>query len=249
MSTDARPGTVSVRDFAKWYGPHRQLACTGVDFTAEAGGVTCLAGENGAGKTTLLKALCGVLAPSEGTVSVCGETDGARLRERVGFVPEVPDLPGRLTVQETLFFEALLAPSCTTDSQARDLAATAARDCGLSDVLFRRNRQLSKGYRQRVSFARALSRDVDVLVLDEFSEGLDPSQLARMKSLIKRLSAQKTVIISTHHIAEIQSLCTTLYIMHRGRIAAHGSVPEILQKAGTRTLEDAFLALTEAADA
>ena len=237
---------VRVSSLAKSYGRgmHRTAALRGVDFSASAGTVTGILGLNGAGKSTLLKAVCGIHYPSEGSVDVCGRTDADSIRPLVASVPELPLLDKRLSVRETLYFAAA-AHGVPKEDIAASVLSAAAR-CGLLDVLGSRIGQLSKGYAQRTSLAAAIASGCPVLVLDEFSSGLDPAQLAQVRQLLTELAQSKCVIFSTHRIEEAESLCGSIYILAAGRIAAFGSAESLLRQTGCASLEEAFLSVVEA---
>ena len=145
-----------------------------------------------------------------------------------------------LTVKETLVLEAGLY----SVKDAVDRIKEALSICQLTDVVSFKVKNLSKGYRQRVSLAKALCSDPKVLVLDEFSAGLDPVQTVQLRNNIKKLSEKITVIFSTHHIEEAVSLCKDIYILKRGVIAAHGTAESIAKDNGCHNLEEAFLKVT-----
>ena len=227
------PAEICVRHLCKAYG--ETLACRDVDFIARSGTVTGLLGLNGAGKSTLLKILCGVQYATSGELSVCGETDSAAIRQLCSYVSEIPELDLSFTVKETLWERRAMALE-----QVRRAAAVLE----LEAVFGKKLRTLSKGYRQRVALAKALAADTQVLVLDEFSAGLDPAQIVRLREAIKEQAKEKIVILSTHRIEEALSLCGCIYILHKGSVAAHGSVEELLAEAGKQNLEEAFLCFT-----
>lgn len=235
---------VSASSLTKIYGKknRRSVALDRVDFRAERGGITGILGLNGAGKSTLLKALAGAHYATSGAINVCGSSLPVEFRRLVGFVPESPSLDPRLTVSEILMRGAMIhglsAASCGR------AVRSAARTCGIEDVLLSRAGSLSKGYAQRVSLALALSWSPRVLILDEFSGGLDPAQQAVLKAELRKLSSSMTIILSTHHMAEAEELCSRIYILSGGRVRAEGSAEELISLCGASDLEDAFLRLT-----
>lgn len=235
---------VTAESFSKVYGHgrHKVMACSCIDFRAEDGGITGLLGANGAGKTSLLKALCGMHYASSGTVRVCEETDSAIIRRIAGFVPETPELDGALTVKETLHQEALLHG--IIKSRVFIEVERVLKSLELEEVLNKKTSVLSKGFRQRLSLAKALVFNPKVLILDEFSGGLDPAQIISVRNLIKSFSKSGTVILSTHNIEEAHALCSYIYIMNRGKIIANGTAEDITVSTGKKTLEDAFIWLT-----
>ena len=237
MLTDNSSSAVVVSKFCKSYGRGKTYknACLNIDFTAERGCITGLLGPNGAGKTTLLKAICKIHYPDSGSVCVPG---------KVAFVPENPESEdGNLTVCESLYFQSLISGKSEHDSLL--LVKGLLKDFALKDAASAKIFLLSKGFRQRVNLARALAGEPDVIVMDEFSSGLDPVQIVSMKKLIKKTSENKIVILSTHNIDHALQLCKKLYIMHKGMIVCHGSEKEILQTCGENSFEEAFVKLTE----
>ncbi len=245
MNSNLNSLSVEIKDFSKVYELKKRqmkIACSGVDFLAKAGEVTGLLGPNGAGKSTLIKAICGVHYGTSGSVSVAGFSSIVEIRRRVGYVPETPELDGSLTVKETLYQEAMLHG--IKKEVSRKFISEAVRITELEDVLFQKVSTLSKGYAQRTSLAKALSFDPEVLVLDEFSGGLDPVQIVKMRKTIKRLSEKKVVIFSTHHIEEAEALCSKIYVMNGGKVAASGVIDEVIAFSGKKNLEEAFLKFT-----
>ncbi len=247
MSIDVNKGIV-IEAFTKIYGKGTvdKAACRDLDFSAKVGQVVGLLGPNGAGKSTLLKALCGFHYPSGGSVSVCGSSDFREIRQITGYVPEFPSLDKRLTVLETLYLEAKIHG--VPESGLKKNIEKALHLAELEDVVDKKVGALSKGYAQRTSFAKAVCHDPCVLILDEFSGGLDPAQTAKMRKNIKKLSSDKIIIQSTHRIEEAEQLCDYLYIMDRGSFVARGSSAEIIRASGKRTLEEAFISLTHSGE-
>ncbi|MBO4320769.1 MAG: ABC transporter ATP-binding protein [Treponema sp.] len=238
--------SVVIKSFTKIYGKKgaERKACDNVDFEAVSGSVTGILGPNGAGKSTLLKAAGGIVYPTEGTVTVAGFTDLKDIRAVTGNVPEFPHLDGKLTVKEALTQNIYLHGYKQKDLDRLLSAAIKASD--LDDVLYQKISSLSKGYTQRVSFALAVSFDPKVLILDEFSGGLDPAQIVKIRRSIKKLAEKKIVILSTHLIQEAESLCDYIYVMNNGHVAARGTKEEIVRETGCQNLEKAFLKLTGA---
>ena len=236
---------VELKDFTKVYskGRNQITACKNINFKAERGKITGLLGLNGAGKSTILKALSGAHYPSQGKVIVYGSEDNAYIRSITGLVPETPYSDPSLTVMETLLFESQLHG--ISDKEGMKYIENAIKLFDLDAVLFQKVSTLSKGYLQRTVFAKVLCYNPQVLILDEFSTGLDPAQIVNMKKTIKALSKDKTVILSTHHIYEAVALCDYIYIIHKGSILSQGSISEILTQTGRKNLEEAFMYLTK----
>lgn len=232
--------TVELLSFTKKYAS--KFVFKEVDFFAKSNSITGLLGPNGAGKSTILKTISGVIYPTDGTVKVCGFDDPAEIRKITGYVPEHPELEGNLTVKETLLLESGLYCS---GSDIESNVGFAVDFTGLNEVLNVKVKTLSKGFAQRLSLAKALCIDPKILILDEFSAGLDPKQIVELRNKIKKLSKKITVIFSTHHIEEASSLCDEIYIIDKGIVKSHGTVDEIIKVSGAKNLEDAYLKFIE----
>lgn len=242
--------SVEIIDFSKSYGNTKKstAACKNINVEFNAGSITGLLGPNGAGKTTLLKAICGVHYQDSGTVCVringnVFENSPEDFRKLTGFLPETPVLENRYSVIEILEDEALLFGMEKEESEKN--IRNAIKLCSLEEVLSKKVSELSKGYRQRVSFAKVLVHNPKILILDEFSGGLDPSQIKQMREIIKTLSKDRAVILSTHHLEEASALCDRMYILSKGTIKACGTEKEIIAKTKKHNLEEAFISLTE----
>jgi ABC-2 type transport system ATP-binding protein len=241
---------IELRDFTKIYqtGIFRKSFYTAVDsfsMTCDEGMVTGLLGPNGAGKTTILKAVCGYHFPTSGTILVEGHStqdDPVLIKNITGFVEEQPHLPPEYTVFEFLSFAAEMHG--ITGRYRADAIERVVFDCALKPVIGRKNHALSKGFRQRVAFAKALIHNPQVLVLDEPINGLDPAQIVHMRDLIKQLAKGRTVLLSTHLMQEVSALCSKIYIISHGCSVCAGSESAIISEAETDTLEEAFLKLT-----
>lgn len=185
-------------------------------------------GHNGAGKTTTLRMLCGLLAPDEGHIRVAGYcpfTQGSLLARRVGYLPEEPLFYKELRVQEQLHYMGELFGLSGKSLSLRIEELLEA--CALRSHAKFLCSQLSRGYRQRLGLAQALIHDPEVLLLDEPSSGLDPSQSADFRILIKDLSLRKTVLLSTHNLSEARILCDEVLVLHAGAIALHAATKDI----------------------
>ena len=213
-------------------------AVKGVSFRVQPGQVVGLLGPNGAGKTSLLRVLTCYHFPSSGSARVASHdvaSDPQRVRSSVGYLPENAPLYPDMKVNEYLGFVA----------DARDLRGSerrrriewAVETCGLSAVLSREVRRLSKGYRQRAGLAQAILHDPAVLVLDEPTSGLDPNQIVEIRALIRTLGPAKTVLLSTHILQEVEALCSQVLIINDGRLVAQGTAGEI-----ARSLKQSLIA-------
>jgi ABC-2 type transport system ATP-binding protein len=217
---------IDVQDLVKDYGSTR--AVDGVSFSVRPGEVVGLLGPNGAGKTTTLRVLAGVLPATAGVVRLAGTDvaeDSLSGRRVLGYLPETNPLYESLGVWECLELVAGLRGLPSAGLRRR--IALAAERCGLLSVLSKDVGELSKGYRQRLGLALAIVHDPDILILDEPTSSLDPNQRQEVRDLILSLKQKKTVLVSTHIRSEAQALCDRLLIIHKGRIAAQGTVAEL----------------------
>lgn len=224
---------VEARSLRKHYGTTR--AVDGISFKVSRGEIVGFLGPNGAGKTTTMKMLTGFLRPTDGTALIGGIDVGEAPLEaqaRIGYLPESAPLYEDMMVVEFLRYVADLR-SLPATAQAGRLREVCER-CGLMKVLGKDIGQLSKGYRQRVGLAQAILHDPDLLILDEPTSGLDPNQIVEIRELIRDLGREKTVILSTHILPEVQATCGRILIINEGQLVADDS-PEALtaQEAGT----------------
>ena len=232
---------IEVSHLTRLYGA--RAAVKDLSFTVEDGQICGLLGPNGAGKSTIMNILTGYLAPSGGTVTVCGHPlpeEAEAAKACVGYLPETPPLYPEMTVEEYLRFAAALKG--VRRARRAGEAVRAARRTGLEDVMPRLIRNLSKGYRQRVGIAQALLGSPQLIILDEPTAGLDPAQVIEVRRLIRELGRSHTVILSSHILSEVQAVCTQVLILSQGRLAAGGSLEELT--AGGRSLVELFLELT-----
>lgn len=207
------------------------------DVTVEVdrGEVVGFLGPNGAGKTTTMRLVTGLLEPDEGSVAVAGLPVGERpveARSRIGYLPETTPIYRDMLVEEYLEFVAELRG--IEGRERRRRIDEAVQQTGIQDVFYRPVDDCSKGYRQRVGIAQAILPEPDVLILDEPTEGLDPNQRVEIRELITSLGRERTVVLSTHVMQEVQRTCERLLIIHEGRIVADGPVDGILGDAAGR---------------
>jgi ABC-2 type transport system ATP-binding protein len=221
---------IEVRHLTKRYVD--RTAVSDLSFTVGKGEVVGFLGPNGAGKSTTLRMLTGFLEPSEGQIQVAGFDairDGLEVRRRIGYMPEAVPLYLEMRVAEYLRYRAQIkgvprAKIARSVDRALELATVA-------DVSSRVIGQLSKGYRQRVGLADALVADPPLLILDEPTAGLDPNQIRQVRDLIRALSKEKTVLLSTHILPEVEAICGRVLIIDRGKLVSTGR-PDELRNAG-----------------
>ena len=220
---------IALEGVTKRYGPI--TAVDALSCEIDRGQVVGFLGPNGAGKTTTMRVLTGALQPDEGVVRFDGRDIGEDLtgaRSRVGYLPETNALYPEMLVSEYLSYAAELRGM--TGSRFRDALSDSVDRTGIGPVFTRPISELSKGFRQRVGLTAAILHEPEILVLDEPTEGLDPNQRVEIRKLITRLGEERTVILSTHVLAEVEATCTRLLIIHRGRLVADGGVRELLEE-------------------
>ncbi|MGH7318971.1 MAG: ABC transporter ATP-binding protein [Candidatus Rokuibacteriota bacterium] len=220
---------IEVEHLTKYYGP--MAAIRDVTFSVEKGAIVGFLGPNGAGKTTTMRILACYMPASSGTARVAGYDvfeQSLEVRRRIGYLPENVPLYGDLPVTAYLEFVAEVKGLGRADRRRR--VGEVMERCLVADVRDRLIGRLSKGYRQRVGLAQALIGDPDVLILDEPTIGLDPKQIVEIRSLIKSLAGEHTVILSTHILPEVSMVCEGVVIIHRGRIVASGSLDRLMDE-------------------
>ena len=229
---------IDVTEVSKSYGSIQALK--DVSFHVAAGEVIGLLGPNGAGKTTMMKILTGYLQPDSGQVMVDGLdvlTDTLEVQKRIGYLPENAPLYPELSVQSYLKMIADLRQIPSADQPA--LLSEAVRATDLADHLTRPIGQLSKGYRQRVGLAQAILHQPKLLILDEPTLGLDPTQIMEVRRLIRRLARNSTVFLSTHILSEVEATCDRVIILLNGEVRADARLTEL------SATTDAVLVLSE----
>jgi ABC-2 type transport system ATP-binding protein len=217
---------IEVTDLKKSYGPVEALR--GVSFNIAEGEIVGLLGPNGAGKTTIIKILTGYLQPDEGSVRIGGLdvlSEARQVQEQLGYLPENAPLYPELSVQGYLKMIADLRQVPAADQPAR--LSEAIYSTGLSEHLTRPIGQLSKGFRQRVGLAQAILHQPKLLILDEPTLGLDPTQIVEVRHLIQRLAERATVLFSTHILSEVEALCDRVIILMNGQIRADAHLSEL----------------------
>jgi ABC-2 type transport system ATP-binding protein len=217
---------IDVEHLSKNYGDIR--AVNGVSFSVPKGQVMGFLGPNGAGKSTTMKMITGFIEPTEGSVRVGGfdvRQKSLEVRKLIGYLPESAPSYGEMLVREFLEFVAEIRGQRGVKRKA---AAQKMREvCSLDDVWNRPIETLSKGYRQRVGFAQALIHDAPVLILDEPTDGLDPNQKYEVRKLIKEMGQDKTIILSTHILEEVEAVCERVVIIAQGEIVADATPDQL----------------------
>ena len=224
---------IEVSHLSKSYGS--RPAVQDLSFTVPDGQIYGLLGPNGAGKSTIMNILTGYLAPTEGEVKVAGfrlPEQAQQAKACVGYLPEQPPLYPEMTVQEYLDFVAELKG--VKRAQRKQQVLAVAHRTGLEEVLPRVIRSLSKGYRQRVGIAQALLGSPQLIILDEPTVGLDPAQVIEIRNLIHDLGETHTVILSSHILSEVQTICDRVLIIAHGKVAAQGTPEELAAQLAAR---------------
>lgn len=223
--------SLEVRGLSKHYGS--QKAVDDISFSVKEGEILGFLGPNGAGKSTTMKIATCYLPSTSGTVKVAGtdvQEKPLAVRQIIGYLPEHNPLYLEMYVHEYLRFIGSLHG--LGGKRLKERVAEVVKLCGLEREQNKRIQALSKGYRQRVGLAQALVHDPKVLILDEPTTGLDPNQILEIRQLIRSISAQKTVIFSTHIMQEVQALCDRVVIINQGKIVADSPVEMLRDQAG-----------------
>jgi ABC-2 type transport system ATP-binding protein len=213
-----------------------QKAVDNISFEVKSGEVLGFLGPNGAGKSTTMKMITCFIPPTSGSVSVCGFdtlTQPEKVKQKIGYLPESNPLYYEMYVREYLSFIASLHPNIENKKKriAEMIAAT-----GLESEKTKKIGALSKGYKQRVGLAQAMLHDPEVLILDEPTSGLDPNQLVEIRQLIKNLSKEKTIILSTHIMQEVKALCNRVVIINKGKVVADDDINKLQQEGRQQTI-------------
>jgi ABC-2 type transport system ATP-binding protein len=226
--------SIRVQSLTKEYG--EQKAVNAISFELKPGEIVGFLGPNGAGKSTTMKMITGYLAPTSGTATVCGfdtQTQTMEVRKRVGYLAEANPLYYDMYVREYLEFTAGIH-KLGKESKARIEEMISIT--GLSREAHKQLGALSKGYKQRVGLAQAMIHRPEVLILDEPTSGLDPNQIVEIRDLIMQVGKEKTVLLSTHIMQEVQAMCSRVIIINRGNIVADDKVETLKESVGNAAL-------------
>ena len=220
---------IEVADLSKLYGDVR--AVDGISFKIKPGEVVGFLGPNGAGKTTTMKVLTTFISPTAGRAFIDGRDvmdESLAVRRKVGYLPESAPLYPDMMVLDYLGFVAQMRGLQGDDRKAK--IRRAAERCAITTVLGKDIGELSKGYRRRVALAQSLLHEPDCLILDEPTEGLDPNQIAEIRDLIKEIGREKTILLSSHILPEVQATCSRVLIIAKGKIVADGTSEELRER-------------------
>ena len=227
---------IEVRNLVKRYGDH--LAVDDLSFTIEEGKIYGFLGPNGAGKSTTMNIMTGYISATSGEVIINGHNileEPEKAKKNIGYLPEIPPLYTDMTVTEYLQFAQELK-GIPKAERAEDLEKVLSMT-GLQDVAGRLIANLSKGYRQRVGLAQAITGFPKIIILDEPTVGLDPKQIIEIRELIRNLAKNHTVILSSHILSEVQEVCDQIIIIHKGHLMANGTADQLETEFGSNTIE------------
>lgn len=233
--------SIKVRYLSKHY--DKQKAVDDLSFEVKPGRILGFLGPNGAGKSTTMRMLTGYLKPTSGSAELCGfdaQTQSLDVRRIIGYLPENTPLYTDMYVKEFLLFVANTYKLHDPKQKVMDTIEAV----GLGAEQHKKIHMLSKGYKQRVGLAQAIIHNPQVLILDEPTSGLDPNQLTDIRELIKKLGKDKTVILSTHIMQEVEAVCDDVIILNKGKIVANAEITELKKQHQSSSLEEIFRKLT-----
>ncbi len=232
---------IQVKNLSKHFG--KQKAVDGISFEAKPGKILGFLGPNGAGKSTSMRMITGYLTPTGGETEICGKrisNQPLEVKRLIGYLPENTPLYTDMYIREFLSF---VAETYHIENVANRVDEV-IKLVGLSPEQHKKIGMLSKGYKQRVGLAQAIIHDPAVLILDEPTSGLDPNQLTDIRALIKNLGKDKTVVISTHIMQEVEAICDDIIIINKGKIVANATLSDLKKQHQTNSLEEIFRKLT-----
>lgn len=233
--------SIKVKELAKNFG--QQQAVAGISFEAKPGRILGFLGPNGAGKSTTMRMLTGYLSPTAGDAEICGKSilnDVLAVKRAIGYLPEHTPLYLDMYVREFLSFVGQTYQVENLEHRVADVI----KQVGLTPEQHKKIGMLSKGYKQRVGLAQAIIHQPQVLILDEPTSGLDPNQLTDIRTLIKNLGQDRTVILSTHIMQEVEAICDDIIIINKGKLVANTSLEMLKKQHESSSLEAIFKKLT-----
>ncbi len=233
--------SVRVENLTKVYG--EQTVVDAISFTINKGEIVGFLGPNGAGKSTTMKMITGYIPVTAGKAFVCDDevaTNVLNTQRRIGYLPESNPLYMEMYVKEYLSFLASVHHVTDAEKKINDII----EHTGLKVEEKKKIGALSKGYKQRVGIAQAMLHNPEVLILDEPTSGLDPNQIIEIRDLIKKFGKEKTIILSTHIMQEVEAMCDRVIIINKGKIVADDTLIGLQNQHPNKTLEDIFRELT-----
>ena len=220
---------IEVSHVSRNFGDFR--AVNDVSFSIPTGQIVGLLGPNGAGKTTTMRMITGFLSPTSGTVKIDGIDiceNPVEAKKKIGYMPESAPLYGEMIVEDYLKYIAEMQ-----GENAAEKVPALCKECGLKEVMSKNISELSRGNRQRVSLAHALMHDPEILILDEPTSGLDPNQVEDVRAIIREIGKTRTVIVSTHILSEVETICSRAIIISSGKVVADSPIEELKNSIGT----------------
>ena len=220
---------IEVSHVSRNFGDFR--AVNDVSFSIPTGQIVGLLGPNGAGKTTTMRMITGFLEPTSGTVTIDGIDiceNPVEAKKKIGYMPESAPLYGEMIVEDYLVYIAKIY-----GQNPEEKVPALCAECGLKEVMSKNISGLSRGNRQRVALAHALMNDPEILILDEPTSGLDPNQVEDVRAIIREIGKTRTVIVSTHILSEVETICSRAIIISGGKLVADSSIEELKNSIGT----------------
>jgi ABC-2 type transport system ATP-binding protein len=220
---------IEVSHVSRNFGDFR--AVNDVSFSIPTGQIVGLLGPNGAGKTTTMRMITGFLAPSSGKITIDGidvNEKPVEAKKKIGYMPESAPLYGEMIVEDYLVYIAKMY-----GQNPEEKVPALCAECGLKEVMSKNISELSRGNRQRVALAHALMNDPEILILDEPTSGLDPNQVEDVRAIIHEIGKTRTVIVSTHILSEVETICSRAIIISGGKLVADSSIEELKNSIGT----------------
>jgi len=229
--------SIEVKNITKFY--NEQTALNAVNFTINKGEIVGFLGPNGAGKSTMMKIITGYIPPNSGKIYVCGNSvleNPFEVKKRVGYLPEKNPLYMDMYVREYLTFVAQIHKVKDVEKRVEDMIQLV----GLCSESHKKIHQLSKGYKQRVGLAQSIIHDPEVLILDEPTSGLDPNQIKEIRDVIVSIGKQKTVLLSTHIMQEVEAICDRIIIIDKGKIVTDKKLNNLVAEDPEQIIEVEF---------